>query len=115
MISKYEFELFLDQLLQSQTAAAPAVAAAASTDPVIGPTGPQLRSLALRTAIPMMAFGFCDNAIMILAGDVIEEHVGEVLNLSTMASAGLGNMFADVAGIGLSGKDRLTPMLGPPS
>eukprot|EP00611_Tribonema_gayanum_P022503 TRINITY_DN4523_c0_g1_i2.p3 TRINITY_DN4523_c0_g1~~TRINITY_DN4523_c0_g1_i2.p3 ORF type:complete len:115 (-),score=34.20 TRINITY_DN4523_c0_g1_i2:177-521(-) len=49
---------------------------------------------------------------MVLAGGVIEDTVGVTLGLSTLAAAGLGNMFADGIGIGLgrsieAGADRL--------
>ena len=62
----------------------------------------QCFALAIQVAIPFVGFGFLDNAIMILAGNSIENSLGAVLTLSTMAAAGLGNLLSDVAGIGLS-------------
>jgi hypothetical protein len=35
---------------------------------------------------------------MIMAGDMIEANIGATLALSTMAAAGIGNMFSDVIG-----------------
>jgi hypothetical protein len=45
-----------------------------------------------------------DNAIMILAGEYIEMHLGAAFALSTMAAAGLGNLLSDIAGVGFSNK-----------
>lgn len=76
----------------------------------------------LRSAVPFVGFGFLDNSIvrttrrpsttlcltrsrhsqMLISGDFIEENIGTVLAISTMASAALGNAVSDVAGIGFS-------------
>ncbi len=40
---------------------------------------------------------------MLIFGDLIENHLGATLALSTMASAALGNTISDFLGIGLSG------------
>ena len=64
-------------------------------------TNQQLLALSIQVAIPFVGFGFLDNAIMITAGNTIENSIGVVLGLSTLAAAGLGNLLSDVAGIGL--------------
>lgn len=63
------------------------------------PDSTQLLRLAVRTAIPFVGFGYLDNAIMIVAGDSIDETFGCALGLSSMAAAGLGNLVSDVIGI----------------
>ena len=65
------------------------------------PTRRQLGLLWLNMAIPMVGFGFCDNAIMLVAGDAIDSSLGATLGLSMLASAALGNLVSDVAGIGM--------------
>lgn len=67
-------------------------------------TSAQARALMLSQAVPFIGFGFCDNAVMILAGESIETALGVGLGLSTMASAAFGNTVSDVVGIGLSSK-----------
>ncbi|GBG32531.1 Coatomer subunit alpha-1 [Hondaea fermentalgiana] len=67
------------------------------------PTPTQLWQFALLSGVPFVAFGFLDNAIMLVAGDVIDTQLGRVLGISTLAAAGLGNMISDVAGLGLGG------------
>jgi hypothetical protein len=64
----------------------------------------QMWALFLTGAIPFIGFGFLDNAIMLTAGDAIEDNLGLALGLSTLAAAGLGNLISDVAGLGLSGE-----------
>jgi Transmembrane protein 65 len=49
------------------------------------------------------AFGTCDNAILILAGEYIDLTLGVTMGISTMAAAALGNLVSDVAGVGLGG------------
>jgi hypothetical protein len=49
--------------------------------------------------LPFIGFGFLDNFIMITVADRIEESIGVVLCLSTMAAAGMGNMVSDLAGM----------------
>uniref|UniRef100_K1Q8A9 Transmembrane protein 65 n=1 Tax=Magallana gigas TaxID=29159 RepID=K1Q8A9_MAGGI len=48
---------------------------------------------------PFIGFGFFDNCIMILAGDLIEYEFGQILHISTMAAAALGNLVSDVCGM----------------
>ena len=52
----------------------------------------------LKKSSKMMMFGFIDNFVMIIAGDMIDAHIGATLGISTMAAAGFGNMTSDVAG-----------------
>ena len=47
----------------------------------------------------MVGFGFADNFIMIIAGDVIDKNFAVVFGFSTMAAAGLGEeLFTDTSG-----------------
>ena len=55
-------------------------------------------------AIPFLGFGFMDNVVMILAGEYIEMTLGAAFTLSTMGAAGLGNLFSDILGVGVSNK-----------
>ena len=60
--------------------------------------------LALATSVPMVGFGFADNAIMLVAGEAIDNlDVWRRIGWSTMAAAGVGNLFSDAAGVGLGG------------
>eukprot|EP00929_Paragymnodinium_shiwhaense_P084654 TRINITY_DN45282_c0_g1_i1.p1 TRINITY_DN45282_c0_g1~~TRINITY_DN45282_c0_g1_i1.p1 ORF type:complete len:466 (-),score=70.18 TRINITY_DN45282_c0_g1_i1:186-1583(-) len=63
------------------------------------PTRQQLVKYALVSAIPFIGFGFMDNFVMIIAGDVIDASIGVKLGVSTMAAAGLGNTLSDAVGI----------------
>ena len=81
-----------------------AAAAFLQADPTaVGVSRLQVRQMALYTAVPMIGFGFMDNMIMIIAGDVIENSIGLTFGLSTLCAAGLGNLISDVAGLGLGG------------
>lgn len=44
-------------------------------------------------------FGIIDNGVMIVSGSAIENTLGSLLHISTMASAGLGNTLSDIVGI----------------
>lgn len=68
----------------------------------VGISQEQARSLFIVNALPFVGFGFLDNMIMILAGEYIDQRVGTLLCLSTMAAAALGNLISDVAGVGLA-------------
>ena len=46
-------------------------------------------------------FGFCDNLVMIVAGDAVDSLFGARLGITTLAAAGLGNIVADVSYIHL--------------
>ncbi|PIO55512.1 hypothetical protein TELCIR_23100, partial [Teladorsagia circumcincta] len=65
-------------------------------------TDAQTRALFLVNALPFIGFGFLDNMIMIVAGNYIDQELGALLCLSTMAAAGFGNLISDVAGVGLA-------------
>ncbi|XP_070133279.1 transmembrane protein 65 isoform X2 [Drosophila bipectinata] len=66
------------------------------------PSAGQLYSIFFVNAVPFIAFGFLDNFIMIIAGEYIELSLGQVVAISTMATAGLGNTISDIMGITLA-------------
>ena len=72
-----------------------AVSASRATEP---PSRSQLMKLGLVAAVPCFTFGFLDNAIMLVAGEQIEAHLGMSLGLSAMACAAMGNIVADTTG-----------------
>lgn len=86
VISKWEFEKFLREKDK------------AKDDP---PTRKQLIAVASGSGVPFVGFGIMDNAIMIIAGEAIEIKLGLVLGMTTMASAAVGNLISDVAGVGM--------------
>eukprot|EP01029_Cantina_marsupialis_P029628 TRINITY_DN781930_c0_g1_i1.p1 TRINITY_DN781930_c0_g1~~TRINITY_DN781930_c0_g1_i1.p1 ORF type:complete len:208 (+),score=50.70 TRINITY_DN781930_c0_g1_i1:68-691(+) len=61
----------------------------------------QLKLAAIYAALPMIGFGFFDNFIMIVSGDMIETWMGSIFCLSTMAAAGFGNTISDLSGLAL--------------
>ncbi|EKX52731.1 hypothetical protein GUITHDRAFT_150638 [Guillardia theta CCMP2712] len=61
----------------------------------------QLWLVGTASAVPFIGFGFMDNAIMILAGEIIELKIGAIFSISTMAAAAIGNLISDVAGVGM--------------
>jgi len=63
------------------------------------PTRGQLKEVFIASAIPFVAFGFFDNAIMILAGDLIDSTLCVTFCFSTMFAAAIGNTVSDVFGI----------------
>lgn len=63
----------------------------------------QLFRLAVWYGTPMIGFGFCDNAIMIIAGDYIDTSICHALGYGTMFAAAIGNLISDVAGVALGG------------
>mmetsp|Transcript_6313 Transcript_6313/g.13912 ORF Transcript_6313/g.13912 Transcript_6313/m.13912 type:complete len:268 (+) Transcript_6313:72-875(+) len=63
------------------------------------PSARALWMVFLASAIPFIGFGFLDNFIMLTAGEEIDTLFGARLGLSTLASAGLGNLVADVIGV----------------
>ncbi|XP_048761235.1 transmembrane protein 65-like isoform X2 [Ostrea edulis] len=71
---------------------------------VVLPTTAQLITAFQCGFWPFIGFGFFDNFIMILAGDFIEYEFGQLLHISTMAAAALGNLVSDVLGMWLAGK-----------
>jgi hypothetical protein len=54
----------------------------------------QLRQLFTINTIPFIGFGFLDNAIMVMAGEYIDQSLGALLCISTMAAAALGNVIS---------------------
>ncbi|XP_043673756.1 uncharacterized protein LOC122631758 isoform X2 [Vespula pensylvanica] len=64
------------------------------------PSNRILLKVAFINSIPFIAFGFLDNAIMIVAGDYIEIFLSNKFPISTMAAAALGNTVSDIIGIG---------------
>jgi len=72
-----------------------AYSAAAADAPA---TTKQLLRLGLVAAVPCFTFGFLDNAIMLVAGEAIENSIGVKLGLSGMACAAAGNVIADTTG-----------------
>lgn len=66
-------------------------------------TRAQKSKLFIATAIPMVGFGFMDNAVMIICGEMIEIKLGATLCISTLAAAGLGNLVSDLVGLGAGG------------
>jgi len=63
------------------------------------PSTVNLRRHFVACAVPMIGFGLMDNTIMIHAGEFIDEHLGLVLGLSTMASAAAGQVVSDFSGV----------------
>ena len=77
--------------------------AAATTTIIEAPTQRQLHIVALRSAIPMVGFGFMDNLVMIQAGEAIDMSIGVTFGLSTLTAAGFGQCVSDVAGFTCGG------------
>lgn len=50
-------------------------------------------------AVPMVAFGFMDNTIMIYAGDYIDNSIGFTFGLATLVAAGFGQILSDSSGV----------------
>jgi hypothetical protein len=57
--------------------------------PPVRPTNRQLMLTSLNNGLPFIGFGFIDNSVMILAGDIIDVKLGVTLGVSTMACAGI--------------------------
>lgn len=103
-ISHPEFRRYIMQVVQDQLVHdAPA------------PSTRQLILFSLNSAIPFVVFGFLDNSIMIIGGEVVDDVIGSVFKLSTLACAALANTFADVLGISIGNSvETLTAKLGVP-
>lgn len=67
--------------------------------PMAPPTARQLMVYALRSAVPMIGFGFMDNTIMIHAGHYVDCTLGVTFGLSTLAAAGIGQIFSGIGGV----------------
>lgn len=66
------------------------------------PSWRQLSGVMIAAGLPFVGFGFTDNAVMLLAGEAIDNAVGMHLGITTLASAGLGNIAADVVGVSVT-------------
>lgn len=66
------------------------------------PKSRQLLAVAVASGLPFVGFGFVDNAIMLVAGEQIDALLGLRLGISTLASAALGNLVADVVGVSVT-------------
>ena len=72
-----------------------------------------LLKLCAVASIPFIGFGFADNFVMIIAGDIFDNTFCQVLGFSTLAAAGLGNTVSDAIGIGAGGMiERISTKLG---
>eukprot|EP00921_Rhytidocystis_pertsovi_P003842 GHVQ01006656.1.p1 GENE.GHVQ01006656.1~~GHVQ01006656.1.p1 ORF type:complete len:498 (-),score=73.65 GHVQ01006656.1:923-2416(-) len=70
----------------------------------------------LRSSIPYLGFGFMDNTMMLLFGDLIDKHLGVVLGITTLAAAGIGNLLSCAFGVVAGGFiERFSYRLGIPS
>ncbi|KAI6214524.1 Transmembrane protein 65 [Aphelenchoides besseyi] len=58
------------------------------------------KTISYKEAKDLFIFNY--NMIMILAGEYIDQSLGALLSISTMAAAALGNIISDVAGVGLA-------------
>lgn len=63
------------------------------------PTQTQLKQVFVASAVPFVGFGFFDNFVMIVAGDLIDTTLCVTFCFSTMAAAAIGNTLSDVVGI----------------
>jgi len=59
----------------------------------------RLNQLAIAKGLPYVGFGFLDNFLMIIWGDMIDGTFCVTFGFSTMAAAALGNTMSDVAGV----------------
>eukprot|EP00887_Chlorella_sp_A99_P000208 scaffold13.g208.t1 len=64
--------------------------------------GALLFFIAAASGLPFAGFGFVDNAVMLLAGEQIDAAFGVRFGLTTLASAALGNLVADVVGVSVT-------------
>lgn len=55
--------------------------------------------IGLAASLPFVGFGFLDNALMIIFGEMIDGTLCVMMGFSTMAAAAIGNTISDVAGI----------------
>ncbi|KAL7526610.1 hypothetical protein ACHAWF_001846 [Thalassiosira exigua] len=80
-------------------AEASSVAGREAVPPATPPTARQLILHALRSMVPMIGFGFMDNSIMIHAGHYVDCTLGVTFGLSTLAAAGIGQIFSGIGGV----------------
>lgn len=69
----------------------------------VAPTRQQCIYVAIGACIPFMGFGFVDNGLMVLFGDVIDGTFGCLFGCSMLACAALGNAISNVFGMLLHG------------
>jgi len=62
-----------------------------------------LVKIAIVSGVPFVGFGFLDNAVMLLAGDLIDHTVGFYLHTSVMASAAMGGVVSGTVGMQVHG------------
>lgn len=75
-----------------------------------------MRAHLINSAVPMVAFGFMDNSVMLHAGNAIDATLGVTFGLSTLAAAACGQVCSDVAGVTFGGViEALASKLGLPS
>eukprot|EP00928_Gymnodinium_smaydae_P018593 TRINITY_DN17081_c0_g1_i1.p1 TRINITY_DN17081_c0_g1~~TRINITY_DN17081_c0_g1_i1.p1 ORF type:complete len:375 (-),score=55.40 TRINITY_DN17081_c0_g1_i1:353-1420(-) len=67
------------------------------------PTPLQIKRHFIQSAVPMVAFGFMDNSVMIHAGNAIDLTLGVTFGLSTLAAAACGQICSDIAGVTFGG------------
>jgi len=81
-----------------------------------GITSNQLALVLIRGMIPYIGFGLCDNALMLVAGEWIDKTAGAAFCLSTLASAGFGNLISCATGVVTGGFiERFSYQIGVPS
>lgn len=80
------------------------------------PSRRQLFFIAAASGLPFAGFGFVDNAVMLLAGEQIDAAFGVRFGLTTLASAALGNLVADVVGVSVTHQiqEGMRRVLNPP-
>jgi tRNA-specific adenosine deaminase 1 len=80
------------------------------TNETVAPNLKQVITRLVKKSSKMFVFGFIDNFIMVLVGDLIDASLASTLGLSTMAAAGLGNALSDA--VGEAGSDKIDGLLG---
>jgi len=63
------------------------------------PTPVQLRQIFVNSMVPFVVFGFVDQTVLIHAGDVIDNTMGVLLGLPTLAAAAMGQVVSDTCGV----------------
>ena len=70
-----------------------------STEAIPSPTSDQLRNHFIKSALPMVGFGFMDQTVMLQAGNAIDCTIGVTFGLSTLTAAAIGQICSDTAGV----------------
>ena len=103
--------------VEAATSEGNAQVSAASSSAKLGVAVPlsALILIAIEAGLPFVGFGFLDNAVMLIAGDAIDQTVGAALSLSVMASAAMGNVCSGMLGMQVHGfVERLVHRLNMP-